>query len=176
MRTDRAVLASLAAALAVVLGTPAATAASGSAKADMVRADGIDAGQVTLNETPNGVLLDVDLRNLPAGEHGFHIHETGDCTPDPSAAGGHLAGDNSTHGFEKPAGPHAGDMPNIHVPESGKLRVEVLNRAVTLGNGEGTPLLDGDGSAVMIHAGADDYSSQPSGDAGDRIACGVIQR
>ena len=76
------------------------------------------------------------------------------------------------HGLENPAGPHAGDMPNLHVPGDGKLSIEVLNQAVTL-SGK-SALLDGDGAALVIHAAADDYRTDPAGNAGDRIACGVI--
>lgn len=155
------------------------------ASARLNRPDGSDAGYVTLTETPNGVLIEAELTGLPAGEHGFHIHETGSCSPDFSTAGGHMTArlDNAetadgeseaVHGFERAAGPHPGDMPNIHVPESGALHIEVLNARVSFESENA--LFDADGSALILHSGADDYETQPSGAAGERIACGVIER
>lgn len=163
------------------------------ASARLNRPDGSDAGQVTFTDTPNGVLIEAELTGLPEGEHGFHIHETGSCSPDFTAAGGHMTAgtdgsdagldvmgaltddeSETVHGFERAAGPHPGDMPNIHVPESGALHLEVLNARVSF-EGENA-LFDADGSALIIHSGADDYETQPSGDAGNRIACGVIER
>lgn len=153
----------------------ASTTAGLAATANLKDADGNSAGTVTLAETPNGVFLEAELTGLPPGEHGFHIHTTGKCEPDFGAAGGHLQGDTEVHGFIVADGPHAGDMPNIHVPESGVLHVEVFNTAISFETGSGA-LFDADGAAIVIHAGADDYASQPAGDAGSRIACGVIER
>lgn len=146
------------------------------ALADMRLADGSPAGIVTLEQTPNGVLIEADLAGLPEGEHGFHIHARGQCAPGFGAAGGHLAAqDGPPHGLETGEGLHAGDMPNLHVPVSGRLTVEVFNQRISLDD-RAEPIFDEDGSAVIIHAGADDYLSQPAGDAGTRIACGVIRR
>jgi Cu-Zn family superoxide dismutase len=118
-------------------------------------------------------LITLELTAAPPGAHGFHIHTTGKCEPPKfESAGGHFNPDESKHGFLNPEGPHAGDMPNIHVPESGKLTVEVLNTLVTVG-GENA-LLDEDGAALVLHADPDDYKSDPAGHAGGRIACGVI--
>ncbi|MEJ8573275.1 superoxide dismutase family protein [Microbaculum marinum] len=158
-------------ALAVSLGASGALAAS----ANLTSADGKDLGTVELTGTPNGVILHATLAGLPAGTHGFHIHETGACTPDFKAAGDHFAGGAEKHGFNVEGGPHAGDMPNIHVPDSGELEFEVFNPLVSLDDGEGG-LFDQDGTAIIIHSGGDDYESQPSGDAGDRIACAVIEQ
>lgn len=134
-------------------------------------ADGKDVGKVTLIAVPSGVLLAVDLTDMPPGDHGFHIHGIGKCVaPNFKSAGGHFNPEEDQHGILNEAGPHAGDMPNIHVPASGKLKVEVLNQSVNLGMG----LLAGNGTAIVIHEGADDYISNPAGDAGPRIACGVI--
>ncbi|MEN0653111.1 MULTISPECIES: superoxide dismutase family protein [Hyphobacterium] len=146
------------------------------ASAQLLRADGSPAGEAIFTETPNGVLIEAELTGLPAGEHGFHIHETGSCSPDFTAAGGHMAAgtDEAVHGFERAAGPHPGDMPNIHVPESGALHIEVLNARISF-DGDNA-LFDADGSALILHSGADDYETQPSGAAGERIACGVIER
>lgn len=150
-----------------------AASAAHSAEATLKNADDVDVGSVTLTEMPTGVLLQVDLNGVPAGIHGFHIHEIGACSPDFAAAGGHFAGGDKRHGLKVAGGPHAGDLPNIHVPESGALTIEVFNTAISLHDGAGA-LFDEDGSAIVIHDGADDYESQPSGDAGSRIACGVI--
>lgn len=146
-----------------------------SATANLQGPDGADLGTVEFQSTPNGVLLTANLQGLPPGVHGFHIHENGTCEPDFGAAGGHYAPGGSEHGFNVEGGPHAGDMPNIHVPESGELTIEVFNDRVSLEEGAEGTLRDENGSAVVIHANADDYESQPSGDAGDRIACGAVE-
>jgi len=148
-----------------------APALADQAKAVLLDPDGKEVGTVTLIAVPTGVLLDADLTALPPGDHAFHIHGVGKCeAPDFKSAGGHFNPEEDEHGLMNEAGPHAGDMPNIHVPETGKLRIEVLNQMVNLRQG----LLDGDGSAIVIHQGPDDYTSDPAGDAGPRIACGVI--
>lgn len=160
---------------AALLASPAAMAAS--ATATLQGADGSELGTVTLQDTASGMVhVMAELSGMPAGEHGFHIHETGACDGADGfkSAGGHLAGDMD-HGVMAEGGPHPGDFPNIHVPDSGALTIEYFTDRISLGEGEGTPVMDQDGSAVMVHAGADDYESQPSGDAGDRIACGVIE-
>jgi len=156
---------------------PSATpTAAGGAMAKMADAKGGEVGSVVLKQTPRGVLLSLDLANLPPGTHAFHIHTTGKCEPPEfKSAGGHFNPTDVHHGFESEKGEHAGDLPNLHVPESGTLRVEYATEAVTLGEGKNS-LFDADGSALVIHAGADDYKSDPAGDAGGRIACGVITR
>jgi len=147
--------------------------AADQATAVLMDPDGKEVGKVTLTAVPTGVLLDADLTALPPGDHAFHIHEFGKCeAPDFKSAGGHFNPEEDEHGLMNTAGPHAGDMPNIHVPENGKLHIEVLNQMVNLSRG----LLDKDGSAIVIHEGADDYVSDPAGHAGDRIACGVITK
>jgi superoxide dismutase, Cu-Zn family len=135
--------------------------------------DGKEVGKAELTNTPSGVLIRLTLDGVRPGTHAFHIHAVGKCEPpDFKSAGGHFNPDGTKHGLMNEEGPHAGDMPNLHVPDSGKLTVEVLNEMVTL---DAEPaLLDQDGSALVIHAGADDYRSDPAGNAGDRIACGVI--
>jgi Cu-Zn family superoxide dismutase len=132
-----------------------------------------EVGKMELTGTPSGVLIRLDLTGIPPGEHAFHLHAVGKCEwPDFKSAGAHFNPDETKHGLMNPEGPHAGDMPNLHVPESGKLSIEVLNPLVTL-RGE-RAVFDADGSALIIHAGADDYTTDPAGNAGDRIACGVI--
>jgi len=147
--------------------------AAGKASAILKDADGKEVGTATLTDTPGGVLINLDLTSVPAGDHAFHIHAAGKCEPpDFKSAGGHFNPDETEHGLENAEGPHAGDMPNIHVPADGKLNVEVLNVDVSLS--DDSALLDDDGAALVIHAGPDDYRSDPAGDAGARIACGVI--
>jgi Cu-Zn family superoxide dismutase len=143
--------------------------------ADLVNGDGQRIGQVIVKPVSGGVLLTAKAQRLPAGAHGFHIHETGKCEPGEGfkTAGGHLA-DGASHGFHVDGGPHPGDMPNVHVGSDGVLNVEVLNSRVQLTESGDGALLDRDGSALMIHSGPDDYESQPSGAAGARIACAVI--
>ncbi|MFP4076883.1 MAG: superoxide dismutase family protein [Halochromatium sp.] len=135
--------------------------------------DGNTVGAVLLSETPNGVLLHAQLGGLPSGVHAFHIHETGACEPPFDSAGGHLtAKDANAHGYLRKDGPHLGDMPNIHIPENGELELEVMTEVTDID----AQLFDDDGAALVIHEGADDYQSQPAGAAGQRIACGVIEK
>ena len=109
-------------------------------------------------------------------QHRFHIHETGLCAPDFDEAGGHFNPHGRAHGFLSPDGAHAGDLLNIRVPASGSVEVERMGTEVTLEPGDPASLFDEDASALVIHAGPDDYLSQPSGGSGDPIACGVIRR
>jgi superoxide dismutase, Cu-Zn family len=165
----------IALAVAAFAAAPALAQEQGptSAQAALMNADGEQVGTAEFTSTPVGTLIRAELTGLPPGPHGFHIHETGACeAPTFESAGGHHNPTDAEHGFLVEGGPHAGDMPNIHVPESGALTIEVLNPFVRMEGGE---LFDDDGSALMVHAGADDYQSQPSGDAGDRLVCGVIE-
>jgi len=161
----------LASALTAVLAFGTPSLAADRASAVLMDPDGKEVGKVTFIAVPTGILIDADLTGLPPGDHAFHIHAVGKCeAPDFKSAGGHFNLEEDEHGLMNEAGPHAGDMPNIHVPETGKLRIEVLNQMVFLREG----LFDDDGSAIVIHEGPDDYASDPAGDAGARIACGVI--
>jgi Cu-Zn family superoxide dismutase len=165
----------LAASLAAGLAFIAPAFAADQASAVLKDAQGAEVGKATLTTTPSGVLISLDLTALHAGEHAFHIHAVGKCEPPKfESAGPHFNPDSTKHGLMNPQGPHAGDMPNLHVPEGGKLQVEVLNPTVTLS--AESALLDQDGSAIVVHAGADDYRTDPAGNAGDRIACGVITK
>jgi Cu-Zn family superoxide dismutase len=160
---------------ALLLGAAVASPAlaADAATAVLKDASGKEVGSAVLTATPSGVLISLTLTDAPPGEHAFHIHAVGKCDPpDFKSAGPHFNPDETKHGLMNPEGPHAGDMPNLHVPEGGKLAVEILNPTVTLS--AESPLLDEDGAALVIHAAADDYKTDPAGNAGDRIACGVI--
>ena len=160
---------------ALVSGAAGSAHAADQAHATMMNADGESVGAVTLTQTPSGVLIQAELARLPAGWHAFHIHETGKCEPPFKSAGGHFAPAGHAHGIRSEDGMHAGDLPNVFVPESGELKFDASAKQVTLAEGEANSLFDDDGSAIMMHSGADDYQTDPAGDAGDRIACGVIE-
>lgn len=142
---------------------------------DLVGIDGSDMGSIAARPAAGGgVLFDLNVTGLASGSlHGFHIHETGECDASGGfqSAGGHFAPDGNDHGFFVETGFHAGDMPNIQATELGDVRASVFNHAVTLAEDAPNGIL---GRAIVIHANFDDYTSQPSGAAGDRIACGVI--
>ncbi|HEV7346030.1 MAG TPA: superoxide dismutase family protein [Devosia sp.] len=147
------------------------------AEAVVIDAEGNELGTLSLTQTEEGVTIAGVLDGIPEGMHGFHYHETGVCDPATGfeSAGGHLAPRGNQHGFEDPEGPHAGDMYNQAANADGQMDLNVNNDMVSLLDGEEGNLLDEDGSAVMIHANADDYSTDPGGDSGARIACGVIE-
>ena len=142
---------------------------------DLVDTNEEQVATATLTEGESGVNIALEGENLPPGEHGFHFHETGSCElPDFESAGGHYNPTDANHGMNDPDGPHAGDMENIEVSEDGTVDTEVTADMVTLEEGQDNTLFTEEGTALMIHSEADDYESQPSGDAGDRIACGVV--
>jgi superoxide dismutase, Cu-Zn family len=159
----------------MLMAATALPAHAPTASAALKNADGKDVGTARLTQTPAGVLINLSVKGLPAGEHAFHIHAVGKCEPPFTTAGGHFNPTGKKHGMMAAEGQHAGDMPNLHIPASGELAVEVLNAAVTLEKGKPNSLFDADGSAMVIHAGKDDYKTDPTGEAGGRIACGVIQ-
>ena len=169
---NRLKMAATAAVLIGVLGSPAVAQ---SAKAALKDASGKDVGAAELTQTPAGVLIKLTVKGLPPGDHAFHIHAAGKCEPPFDSAGPHFNPAGKKHGLMAADGPHAGDMPNLHIPASGELAVELLNTNVTLEKGKPNSVFDTDGSAVVIHAGVDDYKTDPTGNAGGRIGCGVIQ-
>ena len=146
---------------------------------DVMNSAGRSIGTATITDTESGVDVALDLTSIPAGSHAIHFHETGSCdTPDFTSAGGHYNPGGVNHGFEAATPrPHAGDMRNFEAPQSGVVKTTVRNERVSLSSRDGfAPLYDGNGTALIIHAKADDYESQPSGAAGARIACAVISR
>jgi len=154
----------------------AVPASAQTAMATLKDASGKEVGKADLTETPHGVLLRLSLKGFPAGERAFHIHEIGKCEPPFASAGGHFNPGGRKHGMEAAGGAHAGDMPNLFVPTNGELTVEVANAAITLVDGKPNSVFHPDGTAIVIHAGPDDYKTDPTGNAGDRIACGVVTR
>ncbi|MDO5632287.1 MAG: superoxide dismutase family protein [Paracoccus sp. (in: a-proteobacteria)] len=156
---------------ALMLATPAlAQSEPQGLVAQIAGPDGADMGSVAAAPTPSGtLLLTIFLKGLEPGIRAIHIHETGACEgPDFTSAGGHLANGHD-HGVMADGGPHPGDLPNIHVPDSGEVRLELFAPGLTT-----DMLTDADGAAFVIHAQADDYTGQPTGNAGDRIGCGVF--
>jgi len=155
-----------------------ATEENESIDVSVMTAEGENAGMVTFEQALHGVVVTARLENLTEGPHGFHIHETGSCSPDFGAAGGHYDPLNAVHGFDSPGGYHVGDLPNIHVEADGTATADFFVPQITLSGADNGrypfTLSDTDGSAVMIHAKIDDYSNEPAGSSGARMACGVI--
>lgn len=149
-----------------------------SVKASVINNKLQQVGELVAMQTPNGVMIRLDLQAKPAGiepgPHAIHIHAVGQCVPPFTSAGDHFNPLNRKHGFLQTQGKHVGDLPNIHVPENGPLTVEFLIAGSSV-PGETATLFDEDGFALVIHQRADDYRTDPSGDSGDRIACGAIQ-
>lgn len=144
-------------------------------RVDLKDAQGQAVGHATISDVKSGgVSIALSLMKLPAGEHALHFHQTAKCeAPGFTSAGGHFNPEGKKHGSKNPEGHHAGDMANITVDKSGKLETKVTNAKVTLGTGDNSLFSNG-GTALVIHAGADDMKTDPSGNAGDRIACGTI--
>lgn len=145
------------------------------ATADIKDASGKSLGEAVLVQRDGTVEIDMTLTGLPQGTHAFHIHEVGRCDPPFESAGGHFNPEGKKHGKDNPAGAHAGDLPNIEVSDSGRVKLQVAVKGVSIDSGPGA-LLGGDGSALVVHEGADDYQTDPTGNAGKRLACGVIHR
>jgi Cu-Zn family superoxide dismutase len=150
-------------------GTPVAGGAS--AVAMLRTAAGAEAGRATATEVSGGLRFTVDVRDMPAGTHGAHVHTTGRCdAPGFETAGGHWNPTSMKHGTMNPQGPHQGDIPNLIIGSGGRGTVAATVPGATMAG-----LLDADGAAFVVHAGPDDLKTDPSGNSGGRIACGVFQ-
>jgi Cu-Zn family superoxide dismutase len=158
-----------------MLAFAAGQANAQSGKATLKDAQGKEVGTAELSQLPDGVLIRLSVKGVPAGEHAFHVHGAGKCEPPFTSAGGHFNPDSKKHGIMASAGHHAGDMPNLHIPSDGTLAIEIVNAAITLEKGKPNSLYGANGTALIIHAGKDDYKTDPTGEAGGRIACGVVE-
>jgi Cu-Zn family superoxide dismutase len=144
------------------------------ATAELKNASGAMVGTAVFTDVGDGLRLVLEMKGMPAGEHAVHVHETGICEPPAfTSAGGHFNPEKRQHGLLNPAGPHAGDLPNITIASDGTGRLESHTARVTIGPGT-TSLLDDHGRALVVHAGPDDFRTDPTGNSGARIACGVI--
>lgn len=146
------------------------------ASAEIKNAKGQAVGTASFTEVPGGVRILVEVKGLPPGPKGVHLHEAGKCDPPEfTTAGSHFNPEKKQHGTMNPQGAHAGDLPNIVVDASGSGRLETTTNRITLGAGTSS-LFDADGSAIVVHAAADDFKTDPTGNSGGRIACGVIAK
>ena len=149
----------------------------GGAPMPLIGANGQTVGQVRAWQTAGGVTFRIDATGLPHGVHGIHVHTVGRCdAPDFTSAGEHWNPATKKHGFNNPEGPHAGDLRNVEVAANGTLGATVTLAGASLtGPAAAGVLIDEDGAALVLHAAADDYVTDPSGNSGDRIACAVLR-
>jgi superoxide dismutase, Cu-Zn family len=163
-------------ALALALAAPLGATAAPAARAVLKDAQGKEVGSATFEEADGGVAVAVRLSGLAPGKHGFHVHAVGKCDPpDFKSAGPHFNPGKRKHGLANPDGAHAGDLPNLVVGADGKGQASAVATGAALGDGAGS-LFGTDGTALVIHADPDDEKTDPAGNAGARIACGVIER
>jgi superoxide dismutase, Cu-Zn family len=160
----------------LALAFPLAAFAAPTARAELKDAKGREVGTATLEETGEGVRIVLEARNLPPGPHAFHVHESGQCdAPDFKTAGGHYNPEKKEHGTRNPKGAHAGDLPDLVVKPDGTGSQAAVAAGTTLGEGP-TSLFKPGGTALVVHEKADDNRTDPAGNAGGRIACGVVTR
>ena len=168
--------------VALALGGAFASHAAETAHAAVVNVDGERIGDTVFEQAPAGVLVHVRVAGLPPGPKGIHLHSVGACTPDFSAAKGHINPQGRRHGLRGEM-PDNGDLPNLHVAADGTATAEFFHQRIRVSPASADetesdalpPLLDEDGSAIVIHAAPDDHETQPIGGAGGRIGCGVIK-
>jgi len=174
MRAFVAVVASL-----LLAGCASMSVGSGTdntARAELRNSGGQPVGTATLTQVGGVLRVLVEVQGLPRGAHGVHVHAVGKCDgPDFASAGPHFNPASRQHGALNPQGPHAGDLPNIEVGADGKGRLESTTEMLSLGSGT-TSIFDSDGSALVVHAAPDDFRTDPTGNSGARIACGVITK
>src|SRR6202051_5266749 len=161
---------------ALVISTAFSAAAQKMVKVEMHDGQGNSVGTATLSPAPQGVKINLDLKSLPPGDHGIHVHSVAQCEgPAFTTAGGHLNPDMKHHGLMNPDGPHAGDMPNFTVAADGTAKARFVAPGLTMGD-DAHSIFTGGGTALVIHAMGDDMKSDPAGNSGARIACGVISK
>ena len=159
--------------LSLIVGCSMATPGS-RARAELKDKDGKVVATAMLSERPGGVLVRVEAKGLTPGLHAVHVHAAGKCDGSAfTSAGGHFNPAGKKHGHKSAEGAHAGDLPNMLIGKDGSGRFEVMTDGFTLRAGP-LSVFDADGSALVIHAGVDDYATDPTGNAGDRAACGLI--
>ena len=157
-----------------IAGQVPAYALGEAAVAKMKLVDGSEAGTISLSETNAGILIKFDLQGLTPGPHAIHVHEAGKCEADFASAGAIHNPLGAGHGFLNAEGPMNGDLPNIHAGSDGKSNGEILSQLLSLSKDSEDSIFDADGAAFVIFEKADDHLSDPEGEAGARIACGVI--
>lgn len=156
------------------LGKTTATPPAIEATAQLLGPNGELRGTATVSQTPAGTRVAAHIEGLPAGTYAIHLHAVGKCdAPKFTTAGAHFNPTMKQHGRDNPMGPHEGDLPNVVVGSNGTGDIDYTVAGMTLKGGT-APLLDADGAAIVLHAGPDDYRTDPSGNSGDRIACGAF--